>query len=267
MKKMIFLSLVLLTCNALQINAQHISNPTAQKAAITWISHHDGYSLNSSGVLTDTQGKIIGYQYNLSPIGYLVLTADQCLSPLIAYSLTSVYSVEGETSNPLHDILVRDIGSRLKHLDLIPEYEKELHHSQWTALLEQDLDVKTFEQWPPEGSTSTGGWLETNWTQSYPYNKYCPMDNINNARSVAGCPAIALSMIINFQENLNGTQFTDEDDYYHSYAGRQYWIDDDSHNWDFPAFPVLNDFFKPGLRMWCGSKPGIYLRGVGHFRR
>ncbi len=69
------------------------------------------------------------------------------------------------------------------------------------------------------------------------------MDNVNNARSVAGCPAVALSMIIHYQKNLNGTQFSDDDDYYHSYAGRQYWIDDNAHTWDFPAFPVLNEYF------------------------
>jgi len=243
MKKTIFLSLILLMCIALHINAQHISNLTADKAAQNWVSNYDGFTLYKSEVLTNSQGDILGYQYNLSPIGYLVLSANQNLPPIIAYSLSSVFSLEGEKYNPLHDILVRDIGSRMKHLDLISGDAKDRNHSHWTVILEQDLDERTFEQWPPAGSTSTGGWLETDWKQSHPYNKFCPMDNVNNARSVAGCPAVALSMIIHYQKNLNGTQFSDNDDYYHSYAGRQYWIDDDAQNWDFPAFPVLNEYF------------------------
>ena len=69
------------------------------------------------------------------------------------------------------------------------------------------------------------------------------MDEVTGMRSVAGCPAIALAMIIHYQKNLNGTQFSDDDDYYHNYSGRQYWIDNDSHEMDFPSFPVLNEYF------------------------
>ena len=50
-------------------------------------------------------------------------------------------------------------------------------------------------------------------------------------------------MIIHYQKNLNGTQFSDDDDYYHNYSGRQYWIDDDHHEMDFPSFPDLNEYF------------------------
>lgn len=243
MKTKFFLGLILLQLMAFHIDAQQINNLTAEKAAQNWISHYDGFSLSGSEILMNSKGDFLAYQYNLLPIGYLVLSANQSLPPVIAYSLGSVFSKEGEKYNPLQDMLVRDIESRLKHLDFISEDVKDLNRSHWTCILEQEADEKTFEQWPPEGSTSTGGWLETNWTQSYPYNKFCPMDNVNNARSIAGCPAVALSMIIHYQENLNGTQFSDSDDYYHSYAGRQYWIDDDAQNWDFPDFPTLNEYF------------------------
>jgi len=242
MKKRILLCLVLLTGIAFQIDAQHISDLTAENAAQNWISHYDGFMIYNSDVLTDGQGDILGYQYDLTPIGYLVFSANQSLPPVIAYSLSSVFSVEDEGYNPLHDMLVRDIGSRMDYLGLIPEDVRELNRSHWNAILEQGSIERAFHQWPPAGSTSTEGWLETNWKQSHPYNKFCPMDNVNNARSVAGCPAVALAMIINYQKNLNGTQFSDDDDYYHSYAGRQYWIDDSAHTWDFPAFPVLNEY-------------------------
>ena len=243
MKRTFLLILILITGIALHINAQHISKLSTDKAAQNWINKYDGFSLGKSDKLADLQGNILAYQYQLSPIGYLVLSANQSLPPVIAYSLGSDPSMEGEEINPLQDMLVLDIGNRIKHLDLIPASSKELNRSHWAAILEQDLDEKAFEQWPPAGSTSTGGWLETNWKQSHPYNKFCPMDNVNNARSVAGCPAVALSMIINYQKNLNATRFSDNDDYYHSYAGRQYWIDDDAHSCDFPPFPDLNEYY------------------------
>jgi len=106
-------------------------------------------------------------------------------------------------------------------------------------------DSKTiFQQWPEEGTTSTGGWLETNWTQSYPYNKYCPIDPVTSQRSYVGCPATAMAQIVNYYEAINSTKFTDDDDYYHSYAGRNFWIDDDYEEYGFLSFPIINIFLE-----------------------
>jgi hypothetical protein len=65
------------------------------------------------------------------------------------------------------------------------------------------------------------------------------MDLIAGSRSVAGCPAIAMASILNFEETTNGTQFNDTDDYYHNYH-EFYWIDDDHVAHDFPSWPELN---------------------------
>lgn len=84
--------------------------------------------------------------------------------------------------------------------------------------------------------------LKSKWDQSYPYNQLCPRDPMNgNAYSYAGCPAIAMGQIINYLQTTQDTRFTDEDDYYHNYAGRQYYIDDDWALLKFPSFPELNE--------------------------
>jgi hypothetical protein len=83
--------------------------------------------------------------------------------------------------------------------------------------------------------------LKSEWTQDYPYNQLCPRDPLySNAYSCAGCPAIAMGQIINYLQTTQETRFTDEDDYYHNYAGRQYHIDDDWKALQFPSFPDLN---------------------------
>ncbi|MEJ1731245.1 C10 family peptidase, partial [Escherichia coli] len=74
-----------------------------------------------------------------------------------------------------------------------------------------------------------------------PWNAMCPLDPLSNSRSVAGCPAVAMSQILNFFQSLNGTRFSDNDDYYHSFSGRNYTIDDDCVELDFPSFPELNE--------------------------
>jgi len=68
------------------------------------------------------------------------------------------------------------------------------------------------------------------------------MDPVTNIRSYAGCPAVAMGMIVDYHKALNGTRFTDSDDYYHNYAGRTYWIDNDFVANDFPSFPQLNSY-------------------------
>lgn len=83
--------------------------------------------------------------------------------------------------------------------------------------------------------------LKSQWTQDYPYNQLCPRDPYySNAYSYAGCPAIAMGQIINYLQTTQETRFTDEDDYYHNYAGRKYYIDDDWETLGFPSFPDLN---------------------------
>ena len=91
-------------------------------------------------------------------------------------------------------------------------------------------------------SLRADGFLGSHWTQDLPYNQLCPRDPVNgNAYSYAGCPAIAMGQIINYLRTTQGTRFDDNDDYYHNYGGRRYYIDDDWEALQFPSFPMLNE--------------------------
>ena len=86
------------------------------------------------------------------------------------------------------------------------------------------------------------GFLNSHWTQNFPYNQFCPRDPMSgNAYSYAGCPAIAMGQIINYLRTTEGTRFDDLDDYVHNYAGRNYVIDDDWETLKFLPFPQLNE--------------------------
>ena len=103
--------------------------------------------------------------------------------------------------------------------------------------------LKTVES--PNAGTPTlraEGLLKSHWTQDFPYNQFCPRDPLNNyAYSCAGCPAIAMGQIINYLQTTEGTRFSDDDDYAHFYAGRNYYIDDDWETLKFLSFPLLNE--------------------------
>ncbi len=245
-KNIIFISCLLCIIATSESIAQIVSPALAEKAAHTWISNtvsHENYQFEAIRNIKNESDEILAYCFELYPQGYLILTADQSLPPVVAYSFTNNYAQEGHQENPLEDMLMRDLKARITYLPNIEDQIKDMNREKWDALIEGITQKRSFEQWPPSGSTSTGGWLETNWSQSAPYNNLCPLDEVTGLRSVAGCPAIALAMIIHYQKNLNGTQFSDDDDYYHNYSGRQYWIDDDHIEMDFPSFPELNEYF------------------------
>jgi hypothetical protein len=112
------------------------------------------------------------------------------------------------------------------------------------------------EQWPPEGSTPTGGWLLTNWTQNAPYNALCPLDIAHGGgRSLAGCPAVALAMILNYHATVQGTAFVTGDRYWHNYAGNAYWIPDAHVQYGFPDFTTLNGYLETLTEHWDDGTP------------
>ncbi len=208
---------------------------------------HDGrqadHSIASLTVIKDDEtGSTLAYVFELAPTGYVVVAADDQLPPVIAYSYTNTCREEQRGQNILYNLVKRDVIARLANARIIPEGIKTKYEDQWHEYITGDFVVlapAAFEQWPPEGSTPTGGWLQENWSQGAPYNSYCPMDLNAGQRSVAGCPAVAMAAILNFQEEMNGTRFDDGDDYYHNFY-EQYWIDDDHVAHDFPSWPELN---------------------------
>lgn len=179
------------------------------------------------------------YTVELIPEGYIIVSADDNLPPIIAYS----YQDNIEPTGKLFDILKHDISKRLANIEIVPENVIKNRKKQWAELVQgtykRDIQV---EQWPPAGTTSTGGWLETNWTQTSPYNQQCPIDPVTSSRSYTGCPATAMAQILNYHRTTNNTYFDNSDDYYHNYAGRKFWIDDDYADNGFPSFPQLNTY-------------------------
>jgi hypothetical protein len=185
-------------------------------------------------------GQKLAYVFELDPAGYIVVGALAGLPPVIAYSFESHFGGIDD-GNPLYSLLKADLTKRASLLPLKDHPSVLQCNRQWEEILGSDPELissRFFEQWPATGD----GWLKSNWTQSPPYNNLCPMDPVTELRSYAGCPATAMAQILNFHECTNNTHFDDTDDYYHNYAGRQYWIDDDHETIGFPSFTELNTY-------------------------
>lgn len=200
------------------------------------------YLLGDVNTVED-EGTVLFYVFNLVPQGYLVVPAYEILPPVIAYSFTHTFQGKNSDENILLEMLCSDIHLRLTYCSQIPDYVIRNRQLLWDAFLQMDLEVimnRDFQQWPPLDTTAYGGWIETSWNQNAPHNKFCPIDLASGARSVAGCPAVAMAQILNYHETTNNIVFNDSDDYYHNYGGNNYWIDNDHITYDFPSFLELN---------------------------
>lgn len=205
----------------------------------------DCIPLNADGIL-------LAYIYPLEPQGYIVISGFDDLPPVIAYSLESGYPAS-ETDNPLANLLRVDLPKRLQAIELLPEAQRTQIMKAWNQ--PASIQTRDFEQWPPQGTSPTGGWIKTEWTQSAPYNNLIPIDTSTGNHSVAGCPAVAMAQIVNYHECINGTVFTDADDYHHVYGGLTYWVDDDYAAWGFPSWFELNGYLSTLMQHYKYQNP------------
>jgi len=178
----------------------------------------------------------------LEPVGFMVVSVDESLPPVIAYSFQNDFGSLVASKNKALELLLCDLSSRKEFVESLPDSFNLGYAEQRESLRTQSFQYsKIDERWPPEGSTPTEGWLVTQWNQNDPYNRLCPLDG--EQRSLAGCPSITMAQILNYHETTMNVMFNDSDDYYHNY-GRHFYIDDDFEEYGFPSFPNLNSLLQ-----------------------
>jgi len=239
--KMLFCLLLIFTCYlySKEMNSEQ-SFKIAQNKLIQ-LGKNNYSVIDDCYAIENNFSEIYAFVFNLKPVGYIVIASDTNLPPVIAYSFTSKFYDESR-DNILENFIRDDLSLRIRNISNIPESIISARSKAWIDLLENNRSNDRFEQWPPEGSTPTGGWLLEQWSQNSPYNSLCPMDLNTGNRSIAGCPSVAMAQILNYHRTTNQVSFDDTDDYYHSFSGNSYWIDNDYVEYNFPSFPELNTF-------------------------
>ncbi|MBC8478411.1 C10 family peptidase [bacterium] len=254
----LLLCLVLLF-SAQQLPATPVNVDSALRVASARLALLPGssrFQIKEITAFTDAQLRL--YICRTTPGGYLVVSGDTELPPVVAFSLDNDFGEISVKRNPLLSLLVADLQLRWDNLELLPAETRNERLQQWEQLLTGspgEQDERPEDWWPPAGSTPTGGWIETNWTQSHPYNAFCPIDQESGNRSFAGCPSVAMAQILNFHRNINSTRLNDWDDYHHNYAGNNFWIDDDYEEYQFPSFPMLNGYLDSLEAHWDHELP------------
>jgi hypothetical protein len=254
-KLLSLICLLILSAFSLPLFAQDASLSLARTMAKDYckvrklgtVAKEDPYVIKAGG------GNELAWLFALKPQGFMIMAANPHLPPMLAYSTESNFDPADPHGAAVLRLLTSDLSLRLIAWENCSQAYRTDVIARWYEAEVSKFKKEKFDQWPPAGSTTTGGWLETNWTQSSPYNMHVPMDNVAGSRSVAGCPAVAMAQILNYLRATNGTRFNSGDDYHHTYGGNNFWIDNDSTAFDFPGFGTLN-FYLDSLDMIYSNK-------------
>ncbi len=244
-KKTIIIFLVLLALLIIRLYSAPVSVELCRDVILhkfDQLSKTDDYSIKAIYEQHDNNGILLFYLVELHPKGFMIIAGDDDLPPVIGYSFKNTFDAFDDSSRP-YQMIKEDIALRMQSIDKLPDYITKKRNQAWTDLLNGNY-TREEQYWPNQDSTLTGGWVQVQWNQNAPYNDYCPWDTVTQQRSLAGCPAVATAQIIDYFTNIHDAQFDDNDDYYHSYQGRNFYIDDDYFTHGFPAFPTLNVYLN-----------------------
>jgi hypothetical protein len=178
-KSTMILALVLMI--SMPLMAERVTPETAQKVAKTFLNNNGAKAVQ----LTDLS-KAAGFA-NLyifcAEEGFVVMSADDCVKPILGYSLTGKFVAEGMPEN---------IASWLQG------YNDEIQYAIDNRL---NASSETTQQWddlaagkPNAAKTTTvvEPLIQTKWDQGEPYNNLCPPG------TVTGCVATAMAQVMKY---------------------------------------------------------------------
>jgi hypothetical protein len=195
--------------------------------------------------------KALGYVIDISPMGFIIVSSDTNIQPIIAYSFQNNFYWDDNPENALLHMVMSDLNNRLEVLSLLKEDTKSNNNLLWDFFLNKETGLQDkiviSGQWPNKNT----GLLNTTWHQQSPYNNSCPMDPYSQPqqRCVVGCAAVALAQILNYWKSPQNITLASSDKYHSSVYHIEddefkdkgiIKIDDDSTNLDFPSFSILN---------------------------
>jgi len=141
-------------------------------------------------------GKEVFHVVNLYPTGFMIIAADDNVSPVLAYSEES--NIEINSENP---------GLKA----FLNQYSKYVYNASQVGIqLESDLWKNVITAKAMKDTVEP--LIETIWDQGWPYNKFCPIDSTagsyTNYRVWAGCVATTMSQLMkyhNYPDSGRGT--------------------------------------------------------------
>ena len=184
----IFLALSLVV--AMPMMAERVTPETARKVATTFLNNNGAKTTQ----LTDLS-KEAGFQ-NLyiftAEQGFVVMSADDCVQPILGYSLTGKFVAEDMPEN---------VAWWLQGYNDEIQYATDKKNNASAEVAQQWKDLVAGKSEVSQAEAAVGPLIQTSWGQDYPFNKFCP------GGKATGCVATAMAQIMKYW-NYPTTGFT-----------------------------------------------------------
>lgn len=188
------------------------NNERERLAALTTRKVFEKRSISMPDIIElrdDQTGEPFAYVLGLNPKGFIVVSPDTDITPVIAYSFKGNFPLEDFQDNVLLHMVTWDMENRLEAIPILPDDLKEKNNDLWEKYLSAEnsfLDTQV-------RATQYGPYLTTYWKQGSPYNTSCPKDPVTGSTSRVGCVATAMAQIVNYHKYPSSVTFTSADDY------------------------------------------------------
>ena len=182
------LILTLFLMAAMPMMAERVTPETARKVATTFLNNN-GAKVAQLTDLSKAAGFPNLYIFNANP-GFVVMSADDCVRPILGYSLTNVFVAEGMPENIKgwlqgYSDQIQDAIDNALTADASVRAE-------WQSLKNARADKAPSD-------VVVGPLIKTLWDQTYPYNKFCPAAGGGSGGHVyTGCVATAMAQVMKF---------------------------------------------------------------------
>ena len=182
------LILTLFLMAAMPMMAERVTPETARKVATTFLNNN-GAKVAQLTDLSKAAGFPNLYIFNANP-GFVVMSADDCVRPILGYSLTNVFVAEGMPENIKgwlqgYSDQIQDAIDNALTADASVRAE-------WQSLKNGRADKAPSD-------VVVGPLIKTLWDQTYPYNKFCPAAGGGSGGHVyTGCVATAMAQVMKF---------------------------------------------------------------------
>jgi len=182
--------------------ANPIDTATAKKAAQAFMQSQTNLRQKTNPELTlvyqevslqkEMEGMVYYYIYNVGEKAYVIVSGNDKVIPILAYSDESSFNPNNIPSNMQG--FLSEYKREIAHIvnNNIPASEQT--YKKWKELLDGGIS----ESQQKDLKSSVAPLLKTTWSQSPYYNNLCPYDSQTHSRAVTGCVATAMAQVINY---------------------------------------------------------------------
>lgn len=189
----------------------------------------ENYLIKTLNKQTLDSGSMPFYAVEIEPEGFMIMSSDKRLPPVIAYSDTGPLNLDDLPENAFRALLKSTMDGSLRKLlkvstasvtqDLLQPLSEAQNVAEWEQLATAEADDSSVTLFSVTTVVTNGPFLTTAWNQNNHYNELCPEDpdasDYYDGRAPAGCVAVVGAQIMNYYKwpyrGSGGNSYTDSE--------------------------------------------------------